>query len=289
MKRFTQILRGSGLLNIIGLTVAFAALYIIISQTYYDLTFNRRVNDADNIYLVTLRSNYEVGKQSIVLDRFYIPFMLENTAGVRAFGTSYFHPAPDANLHMLIDGTMTPSPVRAIRCDSGLVKTIGVQFLEGSLDALNRFNVIAISRSTATRYGIGIGDMFYSVDNAINAADADKPIEVKAIFADMPLNSHFGRIEGFTCYEFEKQPADPGEWSYVFLVKLENDADPRTVAATMFDKLKKQNNLDDLYTDMQVELTPTPSSISSLSSPWSYPFSAYSDSYASTPATAAKR
>lgn len=40
----------SGVLNILGMTVAFAALYIILVQVHHDLTYNKEVKDADRIY-----------------------------------------------------------------------------------------------------------------------------------------------------------------------------------------------------------------------------------------------
>ncbi|MDR0605768.1 MAG: hypothetical protein LBG80_15855, partial [Bacteroidales bacterium] len=53
LKRF----RTSSILNIIGLSVAFAVFYAIIVRTYYDLSFDRNFEKADNIYLYTTRHN----------------------------------------------------------------------------------------------------------------------------------------------------------------------------------------------------------------------------------------
>ena len=44
----------SKLLNIFGMMAAFAALYIILVQVHYDLTYNRAIPDSERVYLMTL-------------------------------------------------------------------------------------------------------------------------------------------------------------------------------------------------------------------------------------------
>ena len=43
----------SSILNILGLTAAFAALYIILVQVHHDLTYNKALKDSDQIYVLT--------------------------------------------------------------------------------------------------------------------------------------------------------------------------------------------------------------------------------------------
>lgn len=59
----------SGVLNILGMTVAFAALYIILVQVHHDLTYNKEVKDADRIYCVSLPDWYTEGKYMVWLNR----------------------------------------------------------------------------------------------------------------------------------------------------------------------------------------------------------------------------
>ena len=50
----------SSILNILGLTAAFAALYIILVQVHHDLTYNKALKDSDRIYcLVKIEQNYD--------------------------------------------------------------------------------------------------------------------------------------------------------------------------------------------------------------------------------------
>ena len=43
----------ASLLNVLGLTLAFVAFYIIASQVYYSISYNRPIEDSDRIYLVS--------------------------------------------------------------------------------------------------------------------------------------------------------------------------------------------------------------------------------------------
>ena len=46
----------SSILNILGLTAAFAALYIILVQVHHDLTYNKALKDSDQIYCMSATS-----------------------------------------------------------------------------------------------------------------------------------------------------------------------------------------------------------------------------------------
>lgn len=43
----------ASVLNIVGLTLAFMALYILISQVIYGVRYNRSIDDYERIYLST--------------------------------------------------------------------------------------------------------------------------------------------------------------------------------------------------------------------------------------------
>lgn len=49
----------SSLLNVIGLTLAFTAFYVILVQVRWEMTFNRAIPDAGQICLVAPRSPFD--------------------------------------------------------------------------------------------------------------------------------------------------------------------------------------------------------------------------------------
>ena len=51
MKQLTKT-KASSILNVVGMTIAFTAFYVIMSQVMYDVTYNRSIKDADKKYMV---------------------------------------------------------------------------------------------------------------------------------------------------------------------------------------------------------------------------------------------
>lgn len=61
--------KASSLLNIVGLTLAFTAFYVILVQVRWELTFNRAIPEAERIYLVAPRSPFDETGYSICSTR----------------------------------------------------------------------------------------------------------------------------------------------------------------------------------------------------------------------------
>ena len=52
MKSLMKLFKGAGWLNILGMSAAFAAIYIILVQVSYDLGYNKQIKDVDRIYVM---------------------------------------------------------------------------------------------------------------------------------------------------------------------------------------------------------------------------------------------
>ena len=58
IKNFLTTLRRykvASVLNIAGMTLAFLAFYVIMSQVYYNITYNRPIKDSDRTYILVTR------------------------------------------------------------------------------------------------------------------------------------------------------------------------------------------------------------------------------------------
>ena len=53
----------ASVLNIIGLAIAFASFFVIMTQVDYDLNFNKGYKDYQNIYRLEIKANDEWGWQ----------------------------------------------------------------------------------------------------------------------------------------------------------------------------------------------------------------------------------
>lgn len=52
----------ASVLNIAGLTLAFAAFYVIASQVFYSLTYNRSLKDSERTFIVTTYDEWGDGE-----------------------------------------------------------------------------------------------------------------------------------------------------------------------------------------------------------------------------------
>ena len=59
----------SSLLNIIGMAVAFAAFYVIMTQVCFNLGYNKSLKDADRTFVLSVPSQYNEGKYNIFINR----------------------------------------------------------------------------------------------------------------------------------------------------------------------------------------------------------------------------
>ena len=61
----------ASILNIAGLTMAFMALYILISQVVYEVSFNRSIKEHERIYLLAEKVDFD-GEISVQFGRYTI-------------------------------------------------------------------------------------------------------------------------------------------------------------------------------------------------------------------------
>ena len=76
----------SSILNTLGLTAAFAALYIILVQVHHDFSYNRAIPESDRIWFVATKYSNEE-RFSTYLCRPLGEAIADQTPGVEAGGT----------------------------------------------------------------------------------------------------------------------------------------------------------------------------------------------------------
>ena len=58
----------AGVLNILGLTLAFTAFYVIASQVWYSVTYNRPLKDSDRVYMISALWGGSFGEENAEWD-----------------------------------------------------------------------------------------------------------------------------------------------------------------------------------------------------------------------------
>ncbi len=213
----------SSLLNVIGLTLAFTAFYVIMTQVWWELGYNRSLHEADRIYLVENEDWYEPGKWSSWLNRPVPERVIASTAGVEVGGCMWGG---------FGSGTCWTSnePSFGYNKFSASCGSVSLPFLdvfafrsvEGDVHDLGKPKSVIVSRKAAERMRVGVGSLIW-VDT--DEPQPDGAMEVVAVFEDFPDNSLLGECEVVKNLG-ETNLYTTSEWSFNYFVKFRPGADP---------------------------------------------------------------
>ena len=216
----------SSLLNVIGLTLAFTAFYVILVQVRWELTFNRAIPDAGRICLVAPFSRFSETDYSFNSPRPEGEQLIARSPEIEAGGClrpwGWKQP-----LWIRRGGDLLRFDERFHEVSQGFIETMGLRAAEGDLGALIRPNSVALSRSQAARLGVHAGDVLW-FDNE-GERRPERQMEVVAVYEDFPANSSFAHIVGLT----DRGDGDldrPNNWNDCYFVRLRAGADPEAVA-----------------------------------------------------------
>lgn len=213
----------SSLLNVIGLTLAFTAFYVIMMQVWWELGYNCSLHEADRIYLVENEDWYEPGKWSSWLNRPVPERVIASTAGVEVGGCMWGG---------FGSGTCWTSnePSFGYNKFSASCGSVSLPFLdvfafrsvEGDVHDLGKPKSVIVSREAAERMRVGVGSLIW-VDT--DEPQPDGAMEVVAVFEDFPDNSLLGECEVVKNLG-ETNLYTTSEWSFNYFVKFRPGADP---------------------------------------------------------------
>lgn len=240
LQHFSKYNRGnvvSTILNILGMTAAFAALYIILVQVHHDFTYNRAVKDSERIFVISMPDWYEEGRYMTWLNRPPHEAMLASFPQVEAGGTGYLY-GSDFEIFPGENGAGAKLAVKSSAFSEGAMRTFGFETVAGSVQDLTDGTRYAISESAARRTGLGIGSAFQFRTAGNNGKGQKMPGTIVAVYKDMPSNSDLASFELF-CNIGKQNLEEWSEWSYPYYVKLKSADDRQSYeeqAATWYEK-----------------------------------------------------
>ena len=208
----------SSILNILGLTAAFAALYIILVQVHHDLTFNKALKDSDRIYVLTKQESCSTGYSSY-LCRPIGEYVVNASPDIEAGGCGHLESYPT-----MIRASEEQSPVSASQTalNKGAREVFGFELVAGNWDDLTG-ETFAISESLAKRLGVQVGDVVKYL-----AETTWREAPIVAVYKDMPKHSDlstFDILADMSDYCINEWK----EFSFNYFVKLREGADPEAI------------------------------------------------------------
>ena len=232
MKNLIKLFKGAGWLNILGMTVALAAIYIIMVQVNYDLGYNKQIKDVDRIYMLAMPSSYEDGKYSIDLNRPLPRMILDQSSYVESYGITWGSLGINVEVCVGDENNPREHKLRTVSMTYSLLDIMDVQPIVGSFEGMATNKLVAISESAAKRMNIGLGDVVQFTEG--NATT------VCAIYKDIPLNRTNGGMEAITCYDIEQSHIDDwSEWSFLHYVKLHSAEEKVAFETQAFETVKR--------------------------------------------------
>lgn len=216
----------SKILNVIGLTVAFAAFYIIMVQVNYGLDYNSSVKNADRIYAVSSVTGIFDGGYSTFSNQPPMEQIIANCPDIEAGG--FFQTGRPFLFFNCAHENFNPTSPKVWssfnHLSRGAIETFELEALEGSWGDLVDMNHIAITKSFSELYGFHLGDIIHG-----ESMNFGGEFIVSVIYEDLPTNSDFGKSPVlFVNKDYEENWS---EWSFPYYFKIAQNANYKEVEA----------------------------------------------------------
>ncbi len=221
----------ASLLNIVGLTMAFAAFYLIMTQVWWEFTFNGSIPHPERTYMAAAADFF--GDESNLMEYIARPAIertiaaspeVEAAGAVNWWGTEYGSDYAD---NVWIQRKNSDDPERftfdddsAFSVSEGLLDLLPFRAVEGDLHEMIRPGTAIIARSEAERLGAVIGSLLY-----VSQTAPQRPVEVVGIYEDLPDNS-IGRNMKILHHIGQMDMSDVSMWNTFYYLRLREGADP---------------------------------------------------------------
>ncbi|MBQ3176126.1 MAG: hypothetical protein IJB58_09145 [Bacteroidales bacterium] len=204
----------SGILNVLGMAVAFAAFYIILVQVNYDLNFNKGIKDSEKVFILSVNAQGEAKYNSLYYCRPLAEMLMSSSPNIEFGGIINLTNTADESFWIERNGVKEVLTMNHTDISGTALKAVGFEALEGSLDDVVNSKTLAISQTAANRFDLKVG---MSLGQGTNMRT------IVAIFKDMPDNSHFKDLDLLSNMG-ERSLENFTEWGFTHFVKLHDQS-----------------------------------------------------------------
>ncbi|MBR4312835.1 MAG: ABC transporter permease [Bacteroidaceae bacterium] len=258
MKEFFKNLRRykvSSVLNILGLSIAFASAFIILVQVNYDFSYNKCFPDADRVFRLELKGVWgEDNTWNVFFNHSNGHLFGENDDNVESFTSMNLY-SWDAPLTVYDFGGSDEPQTLVVRATTGMPnapQVIGFNLVEGDFERLKEPGAVILSESFAAKHGL-------SVDNAIKLGE-DFSLTVVGIFKDFPKSCDLYKLELFMGEEADI--SNSADWAHTYYYKLisadQQDLFLDNIYRKYYERIKEPGDtfdIEDVRADFPIRLT----------------------------------
>ena len=218
----------ASLLNVVGLTLAFVAFYVIASQVWFTITYNGSFPNADRTYLIS--PDFGGGSDGSLEWSTNSPGALAYEAAEQfpdAEEVASISPYPGISRIWVKRNEYTFDPFNdyVYQGTANIPTFFGFECLAGDFSQLKKPNTVIMARSEAEKLGVGAGDVIYFEGGKFfDDGKPTHPQTIVAIYEDMPDNTMFK--------DWKIMQGDEGvhtsgnnNWNYANFVRMREGAD----------------------------------------------------------------
>ena len=231
LRRYTT----SSVLNIVGMAVAFAAVYLIAVQVKFDLSYNRVIKNSERIYRLEYPSWSGDGTWDCNWNRQLPDEMSAACPEIVTAGSMdmVFNSQYQDEYSVKRNSTIENFTIKIAGAELEALAVFPFEFIEGGIDdEFKTYYGMIISETVAKRYNLKVGDRINYGRGAVNQAQRT----ISGIYRDFPKPSTMAMGEGYILMP-EAGPQDASNWNTTYYVLLHEDASPTKVAAKMKETL----------------------------------------------------
>ena len=263
LKRYTT----SSLLNVVGMSVAFAAIYLISVQVKYELSFNRVIPNSERIYRLENPDWYNEGNWSQYWNRQIPDKMCSAIPEIEAAGTINPYPYPEPYVgydHSIKrNASIDNMRIKLSKAEREGLEVFPFEFIAGGLENFVDEDDMIVSEETANKYNLKVGDVL----NVGRGLSTDMTRTVVGIFKDFPKPSNIAVCEGYLCLEPQENTSE-NNWGDAYYVRLKEGTSHTEVAEkmlnNMIDEWRKNGYSEEEINISKSQINPRLNSLSEL-------------------------
>lgn len=221
----------ASILNLLGLSIAFAACFVILTQVDYDYNYNKAYPAHDRIYRVEVNPGGEYGWQ-IWLARPFCELIGTASPHIQAFSITSLSNYPsdfEVDEHIYSELEFTGF--------GDYLEVFQPTMVCGTTASLNEPSQVLIPASMALRFfgtTDAIGKTLYADRKSRN-----HPLVIGGVYQDMPENSQLGNCV-FSSFRSDLNKDSWTNWNYTMYIRLDNPASLADVQQSVIESSKQK-------------------------------------------------
>lgn len=227
----------ANVLNLLGLSLSFAAFFVIISQVIYDSGYDKSIKDYQHVYRLTLELGPGMEAYGRTLPRPLGELMAQSSPHIKSMGMDNFQWDWDLKV-----GESEYS-VQVYQGINDFVSVYEPEMLFGTTTSLNEPGHLLIPESLARRF-FGTTD---AVGKMLTMPSVKQDYVVGGVFKDYPENSS---LHDCLFYGSDENKDNNNNWNYRVFLRLDNPANvsivEEAIRAKVRDYFKDSSDMDEL-------------------------------------------